>query len=178
MFITPEDLAPFADIDPDKAAAMIEDAEAMAVTTAPCLPGLTAPPDGESEADRVVREGKLATVKAVLRAAILRWEDAGSGGAQSEQNTIGPFSQMTTFTQTRRSLFWPSEITQLQEICAGEKSGKAFGIDTLGPGAPVVGDHAIWCSLAFGALYCSCGADLTAGRWPLFYGPGAGDEVD
>ena len=28
--------------------------------------------------------------------------------------------------------------------------------------------HQPWCSLAFGALYCSCGADLTAETYPLY----------
>ena len=44
MFIIPADLIPFApDIDPVKAEAMIEDAEAMAILAAPCLEeGLTA----------------------------------------------------------------------------------------------------------------------------------------
>ena len=35
--LTPADLAPFADIDPAKAEAMIEDAEAMAALAAPCI---------------------------------------------------------------------------------------------------------------------------------------------
>lgn len=30
--------------------------------------------------------------------------------------------------------------------------------------------HMPWCSLAFGALYCSCGADLTNYEYPLYEG--------
>lgn len=43
-------------------------------------------------------------------------------------------------------------------------SGGAFAIDTYGG----TGVHAAMCSLNFGALYCSCGADLTNYAYPLF----------
>lgn len=46
-------------------------------------------------------------------------------------------------------------------------SSGAFGIDTYGGS----GVHAAMCSLNFGALYCSCGADLTNYAYPLFGGP-------
>ena len=58
MFITPDDLAPFAIIDATKAAAMIADGEAMAILAAPCLPGLITAPDGETEADAAVRQAR------------------------------------------------------------------------------------------------------------------------
>jgi hypothetical protein len=159
MFITPDDLAPFASIDATKAAAMIADAEAMAILVAPCLPGLTTAPDGETEADAAVREARLSAVKAILRGAILRWEDAGSGAVQ--QQTAGPFSQTVT-PQARKSMFWPSEIEQLQGICSSQDTGKAFTIDT----APAGLYHSPICALYWGAGYCSCGADI-AGR-PIY----------
>ena len=43
-------------------------------------------------------------------------------------------------------------------------SGGAFSIDTFGGS----GSHLEFCSLNFGALYCSCGADLTNYAYPLF----------
>jgi hypothetical protein len=43
-------------------------------------------------------------------------------------------------------------------------SGGIYGIDT----AWNTGVHAAICSLNFGALYCSCGADLTNYAYPLF----------
>jgi hypothetical protein len=113
MFLTPDDLAPFADIPEAKAQAMIADAEAMAVLAAPCI----------SDPSFLGFDA----VKAVLRGAILRWNDAGSG--EVTQVTSGAFS--AGFVQTpRKSLFWPSEIQQLQELCRTNVR-QAFSIDTM-----------------------------------------------
>lgn len=163
-FIEPGDLAPFSTITPEKAAAMIADAESQAVLTAPCLPGLLVAAEGESEADAAVRVAKLAAVKAVLRAAVLRWDEAGSGAIYTE--VTGPFSQ-TQQVQGRRSMFWPSEVASLQGICKGVGQGKAFAVDTaMGVG---FGGHSSWCNLMFRADgMCSCGANLTAGVYPLY----------
>jgi hypothetical protein len=46
---------------------------------------------------------------------------------------------------------------------ADEQSG-AFSIDTIG----VASTHLAWCALAFGAVYCSCGADIAG--YPIFEG--------
>ena len=43
----------------------------------------------------------------------------------------------------------------------------AFSIRPYGTGLGCAA-HQPWCSLAFGALYCSCGADLTAETYPLY----------
>lgn len=146
--ITVDDLLPFApDIDEAKAAAMIEDALALAAVIAPCI----LDPEFENPG----------AAKAILRGAVLRWNDSGSGAIVSQ--AAGPFSQTVDTSNPRKSLFWPSEIEQLQKLC-GPKAG-AFAIDT----APVVGiaNHADICSLNFGATYCSCGAWLTGGE-PLW----------
>ena len=138
MFITPEDLEPFAIIAEAKAAAMIADAESMAILTAPCLPGLTTAPEGETPEAEALRLAKLNAVKAILRGAILRWDDAGSGAVQTAQEQMGPFGvQQTVTPQVRRSMFWPSEIEQLQGICSSGEKGKAFTLDT----APVSYTH-------------------------------------
>lgn len=165
QFILPADLASFATIDPAKAADMIADAEAMAVLTAPCLPDLLVAPPGETPADAVRREAKLAALKAILRSAVLRWNEAGTGAVSTKQMTMGPFSESTavdTRTQ-RRSLFWPSELTDLQRLCSSSES-KAFAVDTVGSASA----HLPWCALAFGALYCSCGVDIAG--YPIFEG--------
>lgn len=154
MFIEPSDLAAFADIDPVKAAAMVDDAEAMAVLAAPCL---STP---EFQADPV----KVAAVKAILRGALLRWNDAGSG--MVTQQGAGPFQQTIDTKQERRGMFWPSEISQLRDLCSADGSGEAFSVDTVSAD-PVW--HSTLCALRFGAAYCSCGADLTGGG-PLFGG--------
>lgn len=146
-YIDTTDLDPFADIEIAKAVAMIADAEAQAILVAPCL----------SDADELT-DNQRAAVKAVLRGSILRWNEAGSGALQAQ--TAGPFGVTLDTRQTRRSLFWPSEIEQLQKICNAVSGGEggAFSIDTA-PGCSIF--HADVCSINFGASYCSCGAVLT-----------------
>ena len=121
MFITPDDLAPFATIDEAKAKAMIEDAEAQAVTAAPCLATAELP------------EVLVSSVRAILRRAILRWHETGTGVVQTE--AAGPFSQTIDTTRSApRGLYWPAEIVSLQDICRQATGiggpGKAFSIDT------------------------------------------------
>jgi hypothetical protein len=147
--LTPEDLEPFATIDEAKAEAMIEDALAMAALVAPCI------------ADDEFDAAKAAAAKAILRGAILRWHDSGSGAVS--QQVVGPFQQTLDTRQTRRSLFWPTEIEQLEKLCHGENSGGAWSYDTIGCEAVV---HADVCALNFGADYCSCGAVLAGS--PLY----------
>lgn len=154
LFIDNFDLAPFATIPEAKAAAMVEDAEAMAILAAPCLPDLLTAPGGELPADAARRLAKVAALKAILRGAILRWFDAGSGAMQSQ--TAGPFGQVLDTRVQRKAMFWPSEIEQLQNLCQSSEAGKAFAVDTVS----VSTYHAATCSLNFGALYCSCGADI------------------
>lgn len=163
-FITEADLAPFATIDAAKAAAMIEDAEAQAILTAPCITGLTTAPADETSEQRAQRLAKLAAVKSILRAAILRWNDTGSGAVQQTQ--VGPFGQMIDTRQHRKGMFWPSEIESLQGICSSGEQGKAFAVDTVA-GIAVI--HAPWCALNMGANYCSCGADIAG--YPIYEVP-------
>lgn len=114
--IAPEDLAPWGQIEQSKAEAMIADATAMALRIAPCLRD-TEDPD------------KIAAAKAVLRQAILRWNEAGSGAVQSK--TIGPFGETFDTRQPRRGLFWPTEISDLEGLCSNTR--KAFVIDPTDP---------------------------------------------
>lgn len=151
-FIEPFDLEPFASIDAVKASAMIEDAEAMMLTVAPCL--APAPPDELTDQQRLA-------VRAVLRGAILRWNETGSGAMQSQ--TAGPFSVQVDTRQQRRGMFFPSEIEQLRAICGAAAPSGAFTVDTVG----LDSIHQPWCALAgFSALYCSCGADIAG--YPLW----------
>lgn len=105
-FLSAEDLAPFATISLEKAVAMIEDAEAMAILAAPCIAS-------QSFAN-------TAAVKAILRGAIIRWNDSGSGALQAQ--TAGPFGQTIDTRQDRRGMFWPSEIVALQALCVGDQA--------------------------------------------------------
>lgn len=145
------DIEPFADINAVKLQGMIDDATAVAMLVAPCL----------SEEDDPLTDGQRSAAKAVLRGAILRWNDAGSGVVTQE--TAGPFTHSID-PRGRRAMFWPSEIEQLQQICRGVGSGSAFAVDTVANGGIW---HSDTCALNFGANYCSCGAILSGG-WPLW----------
>ena len=146
--LIPADLAPFAEITEAKALVMIEDAMALAARVAPCIA------DAEFQHDGAAR--------AILRRVILRWNDQGSGALTTE--AVDDYSGTTDTRQPSKNLFWPSEITQLQELCKTEGPAGAFSIDTVGPMAP---QHADICALRFGATYCSCGAVLTM-NLPLY----------
>ena len=146
VFLTPADLAPFADIDEAKATAMIEDAMALAARVAPCIT------DSDFALD--------AAARAIIRGAILRWHEAGTGALQQQQ--AGPFGQTIDTRQQRRGMFWPSEIEQLQDLCRTATESGAFTVDSVATGVT----HSLTCSLYFGATYCSCGADLAG--FPLF----------
>jgi len=149
IYLVPADLAPFADIESAKALAMIEDAVALAARVAPCI-----------LEDTFTNE---AAARAILRGAILRWHEAGSGALQSE--AIGGYNYTVDSRQTRRGMFWPSEIEQLQSLCQTGGPAGAFGIDTVSSYGGAL--HADICAVNFGALYCSCGAVLTQGE-PLY----------
>lgn len=144
--VTPGDLAPFADIDTAKAVAMIEDAMALAAVTAPCILG----PDFEH----------AAAAKAIIRGAILRRHEAGTG-AYSEVST-GPFGATVDTRTARKGMFTGSELDDLKALCSAGGTGKAFSVDTA-PGSANV--HAETCSVVFGA-WCSCGADIAG--FPLW----------
>jgi len=123
VVLTAFDLAPFATIEDEKAEAMIADALARAARVAPCI----------SEAAFAYPEA----AKAVLRGAILRWNEAGTGVLT--QQSAGTFSQSVDTRQARRSMFWPSEIVELQKLC-GTARARAFTVNTAPVGSGVVSD--------------------------------------
>ena len=134
---------------------MVDGANARAARVAPCL----------VSTDPVPTADQLAEARLVLVGAVKRWVEAGAGALQSQQ--AGPFAQAIDTRQRGGFGLWPSEINALQDICATvDTSAKAFSIT---PGGST-GNHLPWCALAFGALYCSCGADLTNGEYPLYEG--------
>jgi hypothetical protein len=97
----------------------------------------------------------LAEAKLVLIGAISRWCQAGTGALTAQ--TVGPYSQTIDTRQRTGFNLWPSEITSLQDLCRRGDEGAAFSVDT----APrLTGAHLLWCSLNFGATYCSCGVDI------------------
>jgi len=122
LTLTPADLVPFASIDPVKAQAMIDDALALAKSVAPCLAG-------------ELTDGQAGAAIAIIRGAILRWDEAGPGAVQSQ--TAGPFGVTLDTKQVRYGMYWPSEITQLKTICKGS-TGKAWAVDRAPAPPPVL----------------------------------------
>lgn len=114
-FLTVDDLAPFATIDEAKAKAMIEDAEATAALVAPCI-------NDQSF-------NNWSGIRAILRGAILRWNEAGTGAVQ--QQSAGPFGMTVDTRQERRGMFWPSEIEALQNLC-GSLGASAYTVSMAG----------------------------------------------
>lgn len=51
-------------------------------------------------------------------------------------------------------------------------TGRAFSVSPSGGST----SHMPWCALAFGAAYCSCGADLTGYSYPLYEGGVLSDD--
>lgn len=121
-------------ISDELAEQMITDAIAMAAITAPCIEANDFPYTGAA--------------KAIIRGAILRWHESGSGAAVSESVGAGPYSKSVTYDtrQTRKSMFWPSELTELRKLC-GKTTRSAYSIDlaaALAVAPPPIVDEADW----------------------------------
>ena len=130
---------------------LVAGVNARAARLAPCLAWT-----GNPVTEPAPTEDQIAEARLVLVGAVKRWAEAGAGAIQSQ--AAGIFSQTLDTRQRTGFNLWPSEISALQDICRSinPNAGKAFSIDT----APTGGAHLPWCSLAFGALWCSCGADI------------------
>lgn len=141
--------------------AMVAGANAKASRVAPCLTWEGAE-DSETPAPSA---DQLAEAKLVLIGAISRWATSGAGEVQTQ--TAGPFGvTYDTRQKVRGYNLWPSEITDLQDICQGdEEPGGIIAIDTVADG----GYHSPICALYFGGAECSCGADIAG--YPIYEGP-------
>lgn len=119
--LEPSDLAPFADIDATKADAMVTHVLALALRVAPCLATTT-------------DEGVIAAAKAMLVGVVLRWQEAGV--ASFQVNTAGPGGYPTDPRRERRNMLWPSEVEDLQQLCAGpSNSSSVYTLSLAGPDA-------------------------------------------
>lgn len=114
------DLEPFGLNLPEAAVeALVEDAEATARRIAPCLS-----PTSDSEV--------LAAAKAVLRRAVLRAAEQGSGAMQTM--TAGPYgATLDTRTPASRGIFYPSEEAQLRELCESAPPGRKIRVLRVTP---------------------------------------------
>lgn len=122
---------------------MLDGLNAKALRVAPCL--------ADDPSAELLAEAKL-----ILLSAFQRFSEVGVG-ALTQMGT-GPFQVSTDTRQRSGYNLWPSEIAGLQELCKESGKGKAFNVDVTPRAA--TGVHRPWCALAFGALYCSCGADI------------------
>lgn len=124
-FLDPQDLEAFANIDEAKAEQMIADVEAMAHMAAPCLK------DEEFQSDA----SYFGAVKAIIRQAVLRRNDSGTGAVT--QVGAGPFQQSTDTRGPARGLLWPSEIAQLRDLCSqyrGDTQDRAYTVSMIPEG--------------------------------------------
>ncbi len=129
---------------------MVAGANARAARVAPCLTW-----DGSVVGEPSPTNGQRDEARLILLGAIQRWVQAGAGALSSQQ--AGPFAMAVDTRQRTGYNLWPSEIEGLQGICAtGSSARRAFDVD----GVSASSAHLAWCSLAFGALYCSCGVDI------------------
>lgn len=112
----------------------VNGANAKASRVAPCLVDPDAPPSDDA----------LAEARLVLVGAVTRWAEVGAGSLT--QQSAGPFS-VSQDTRSRSGLnFWPSEIEQLQSLCASaeDRVGGAFEVDTMPASAGVYGVDYWW----------------------------------
>ncbi len=120
--IVPDDLSPFAEIVEIKAQAMIDDAMADASRVAPCI------------IEEDLTPAKVAQFRSILRGAILRWNESGTGALQQQQ--VGPFGQTIDTRQQRKGMFWPSELAALASVCSETSDRRgAYEMDTMPAGA-------------------------------------------
>lgn len=101
-------------------------------------------------------ETRRRVVCAVVRR-VMEAESQPAGVTDVSQST-GPFS--TSYKVSDGAFYLRKD--ERKALGAGAKAFSVKVADTL-----YHGNHRPWCSLAFGALYCSCGADLTGGE-PLW----------
>lgn len=143
------------ELDRKQVEILLADGLAMAKIIAPCI----------EDDDFAFPEA----AEAIIRGAVLRWAESGSGAVTQKSRTAGPFSLNESFDtrQTRRSLFFPSERIELEKLCKNSRSG-AFGLNMI-----VVSEaelHSPTCSWHFDPRrsVCDCGAWLNAGKGPLW----------
>lgn len=101
-----------------KIAIMIDDITARAVGLVP-------------ELDTDMTHSQEALARAVLRKAVVRWIESGSGGVSTKSQSAGPYSVQETYeARGDRPLFYDSEIAELKGIFPhvyGRR--KAFSVD-------------------------------------------------
>lgn len=114
--LTPADLQMFVQVSDDMANELIDTTLARVRRKYPCL------------FDIALSEDDAQTARGIIRDAILRRIDTGSGGVQSEGK--GPFTTTYLPPDKRHGLFTEADVTELTAICAGQQ-------EAAGPAVPV-----------------------------------------
>ena len=97
-----------------------------------------------------------ATRRRIVCAVVRRTMAADAGdvaGLETFQATTGPFSMSGKPVNPNGDFY----LTKAEKTALGGGAQKAFGVLIGGVEASI---HLPWCALNFGALYCSCGADI------------------
>lgn len=121
--LSPSDFAPWGTPQDAKLTALITDVQAKAAIVAPCL--------------SLVDFKYPDAAKAILREAVLRRLEAGSGAVATKFVATGPFSTSETFdTRSLRGILQPKDIAELQELCklnSGAASSPRFRGASMDP---------------------------------------------
>lgn len=125
----------------------IEDALMLVQTRADSI--TPAPTVDQAKLDYVIREAVVAQVR--------RPDDATQVTVSVDDG-----SSSRTYSSSRGRVAVLDEWWALLGLSSA--GGGAYAIDTVGS----VSAHLPWCSLAFGALYCSCGTDIAGS--PIYEG--------
>jgi hypothetical protein len=117
LYLGPEDFTALVEVEADRLAILIEDAEVFAVMAAPPL----AVPSALTEQQR-------AQARTILRRAVVRESDSGTGA--KVQEVAGPYSySVDTRTAGRVSFLTDEEEDALRGVVGIVKSTQAFNID-------------------------------------------------
>ena len=103
----------------------------------------------QTKLDYVVREA--------VKAQVLRPDDATSVDVRVDDGSVSKTYRSSAGRVTIRDEWWDLLMP----------SNSASGAFSITPSASA-SNHMPWCSLAFGATYCSCGADIAG--YPLYEG--------
>ncbi|MEV7644716.1 MULTISPECIES: Gp19/Gp15/Gp42 family protein [Actinomycetes] len=102
-----------------------------------------------------------ATRRRIVCAVVRRSMEQGlPSGVSSMSETAGGVSMQFSASNPTGDFY----LTKQEKKSLGCGKQSAFGVQVAGG---LGAQHQPWCNLAFGATYCSCGADLTGG-YPLW----------
>lgn len=142
--LVPADLQAFTEsLSDETATKMINAVWSRAIKIAPCL----------KEED--LPEEDMDYAKSILLGILLRWDEQGAGGRASR--SAGDFAE----SYTGGGLIRPEEISDLQKVCRGFRASRAFTASTAPSWGRPLTRHSPECSINFGGLLCTCGAELS-----------------